>query len=191
MRRTETLSRPIRHQQRRSGKWRGPAMSFGRFGFELDDTYLIEWKLQPDGLTYASGVGGLNPLLPVGPFPRWRHNASLDWDNGPWGATLAETYQSSYQDLNQFQPPFLSPPNRGVELRRLGRAGSIRRLQEHGDRGRRKEPDGPCSAFHQCSADGLRSPVRGSARANVLRAADVRVQVSGRHPRCPAHRSLL
>ena len=92
------------------GKWRGPATPFGRFGFALDGTYLIEWKLQPDGLTYASGVGGASPFLPVGPFPRWRHNAAVDWDYGPWGATLAQTYQSGYEDANQIPPPF--PPRR-------------------------------------------------------------------------------
>jgi len=91
-------------------KWRGAATPLGRFGFALDGTYLIEWKLQPDGLTYVSGAGGLNPFLPVGPFPRWRHNASLDWDYGPWGATLAQTYQSGYEDANDIPPSV--PPNR-------------------------------------------------------------------------------
>ena len=91
-------------------KWRGPATPLGRFGFALDGTYLIEWKLQPDGLTYVSGVGGASPLLPAGPFPRWRHNAAVDWDYGPWGATLAQTYQSGYEDANQIPPPF--PPRR-------------------------------------------------------------------------------
>jgi iron complex outermembrane receptor protein len=95
-----------------SGKWRGPTTSFGRFGFELDGTYLIEWKLQPDGLTYVSGVGAASPLLPVGPFPRWRHNASLQWDYAPWGVSLAQTYQSGYEDLNQFFLPSPPPPHR-------------------------------------------------------------------------------
>jgi iron complex outermembrane receptor protein len=95
-----------------SAKWRGPATPLGRFGFALDGTYLIEWKLQPDGLTYASGVGAASPLLPVGPFPRWRHNASLDWEYGTWGATLAQAYQSGYEDLNQFFLPSPPPPRR-------------------------------------------------------------------------------
>ena len=92
-------------------KWRGPATPIGRFGFALDGTYLIEWKLQPDGLTYVSGVGRANLSLPAGPFPRWRHNASVDWDYGPWGATLAQTYQSGYEDQNDFsQVPLPAPP---------------------------------------------------------------------------------
>jgi len=90
-------------------KWRGAATPLGRFGFTLDGTYIIEWKLQPDGLTYVSGVGRFSPLLQA-PFPRWRHNASLDWDYRPWGATLAQTYQSGYGDQNLIPPEI--PPNR-------------------------------------------------------------------------------
>jgi iron complex outermembrane receptor protein len=91
-------------------KWRGAATPLGRFGFALDGTYIIEWKLQPDGLTYVSGVGRFSPLLQA-PFPRWRHHASLDWDYGPWGTTLAQTYQSGYGDLNYQLPPEI-PANR-------------------------------------------------------------------------------
>jgi iron complex outermembrane receptor protein len=34
------------------------------------------------------------------PVPRWRHYATLDWRQGPWGATLAQRFQSSYSDAN-------------------------------------------------------------------------------------------
>jgi len=90
-------------------KWRSLATPVGRFGFTLDGTYVIEWKLQPDGLTYVSGVGRLDASLPAGPVPRWRHNAMLDWEYGTWGATLTQTYQSGYEDLNQTAP---LPPRR-------------------------------------------------------------------------------
>jgi len=78
--------------------WRGPVTPFGRLSFGLNGTYIIEWKIQPDGLTYVSGVG--NTIF--GPIPRWRHYASLNWDYGTWGATLAQTYQSGYEDANDF-----------------------------------------------------------------------------------------
>jgi iron complex outermembrane receptor protein len=88
--------------------WRGPIASFGRFGFALNGTYISVWKIQePEGLTYVSAVGG--PPSIAGPIPRWRHYASLSWDEGPWGATLAQTYQSGYEDAN-FDPSF--PPRR-------------------------------------------------------------------------------
>ena len=32
--------------------------------------------------------------------PRWKSYAALTWDYGPWTATLANTYQSSYFDVN-------------------------------------------------------------------------------------------
>ena len=78
--------------------WHGPDTSFGRLSFGLNGTYIIEWKNQPDGLTYVSGVG----REIAGPIPRWRHYASLSWDYGVWGATLAQTYQSGYEDANDF-----------------------------------------------------------------------------------------
>ena len=31
-------------------------------------------------------------------IPRWKHYAALTWDQGPWSATLAQTYQTSYTD---------------------------------------------------------------------------------------------
>ena len=85
--------------------WRGPATPLGRLSFGLNGTYISVWKIQPDGLTYVSGVGG--PPTVAGPIPRWRHYASLSWDYGPWGATLAQTYQSGYDDAN-LNPDF--PP---------------------------------------------------------------------------------
>ncbi len=83
--------------------WRGPVTSFGRFGFGLNGTYISVWKIQPEGSTYVSGVGG--PPTVAGPIPRWRHYASLNWDYGPWGATLAQTYQSGYEDANNTDLP--------------------------------------------------------------------------------------
>jgi len=35
-----------------------------------------------------------------GVLPRWKHYASFSWDSGPWQASLANTYQSSYVDVN-------------------------------------------------------------------------------------------
>jgi iron complex outermembrane recepter protein len=34
----------------------------------------------------------------VGVIPRWKHYAALTFDTGPWSATLANTYQTSYTD---------------------------------------------------------------------------------------------
>jgi len=87
--------------------WRGPVTSVGRLGFALNGTYVSTWEIQQADLTYVSGVGR---LAVGGPVPRWRHYASMNWDCGPWGATLAQTFQSGYEDANITDVP--RPPRR-------------------------------------------------------------------------------
>jgi iron complex outermembrane receptor protein len=88
--------------------WRGPPTAAGRFVFSLNGTYVVEWKMQPQGSAqgYVSAAGRNGTDVP-GPIPRWRHYASLGWEYGPWSATLAQTYQSGYEDTNAFntEPP--------------------------------------------------------------------------------------
>ena len=36
----------------------------------------------------------------LGAISRWKHYATIDWDYGPWGATLAQTYSMGYVDEN-------------------------------------------------------------------------------------------
>jgi iron complex outermembrane receptor protein len=43
-------------------------------------------------------VGQGGSLVGNGAIPRYRHFATLDWTSGPWGATLAQTYQDSYKE---------------------------------------------------------------------------------------------
>jgi iron complex outermembrane receptor protein len=75
----------------------------------LNGTYIAKWKMQPDGLTYESAVGRNAPSVP-GPFERWKHYAALNWRYGAWGATLAQTWQSGYEDTNEFSPNVANPP---------------------------------------------------------------------------------
>jgi iron complex outermembrane receptor protein len=91
--------------------WRAPATRIGRFRLALNGTYITEWKMQPEGVTYVSALGRNASSVP-GPFPRWKHYAALDWQRGAWGATLAETFQSGYEDTNDFNdfPPGRPPP---------------------------------------------------------------------------------
>jgi iron complex outermembrane receptor protein len=86
-------------------QWKPPATRIGTFAFAFSGTYMLEWKWQPDALGYERAVGR-NVL---GPLPRWRHALSLDWSRGAWGATLVQTFQSGYEDVNSF-PPRLRPP---------------------------------------------------------------------------------
>lgn len=93
--------------------WRGPPTAAGRFAFSLNGTYVAEWKMQPQGPAqgYVSAAGRNGTDVP-GPIPRWRHYASLGWELGSWGATLAQTYQSGYEDTNAFDTDPPPPPRR-------------------------------------------------------------------------------
>ena len=93
--------------------WRGPATPYGRFTFSLNGTYIISWRMQPQGSTqgYVSGLGRNGTDVP-GPIPCWRHYASLGWQYGSWSATLAQTYQSGYEDTNDFTTDPAPAPRR-------------------------------------------------------------------------------
>jgi iron complex outermembrane recepter protein len=107
-----TLPGPIRHvlaptanrgDLRTSGidvdlSYRGPATSTGRFGFNLNGTYIINWEEQLDGVNNVSGLGGIVDPYIVGAIPRWRHYATLIWNSGPWSATLAQNFTLGYTD---------------------------------------------------------------------------------------------
>jgi iron complex outermembrane receptor protein len=75
---------------------RGPETSFGRLVFNLNGTYVSQWQQQLDGVHYTAAVG----RSVVGAVPRWRHYLTLHWSYGPWGATLAQVFSSSYTEIN-------------------------------------------------------------------------------------------
>ena len=77
--------------------YRFPRSSVGRFSFNLNGTYVHDWRQQLDGVNYTSNLG---LYVNGSAVQRWRHSLSLNWDNGPWGATLAQTYFSGYTDAN-------------------------------------------------------------------------------------------
>ena len=85
-------------------QWKPPATGIGTFAFAFNGTYMLEWKWQPDALSYERAVG--KNIL--GPLPRWRHALSLDWSHAAWGATVVQTFQTGYEDINSF-PPRLKP----------------------------------------------------------------------------------
>jgi iron complex outermembrane receptor protein len=77
-------------------KW--PQMRYGRLRFDISGTYYTRYDFQNLDGTYSGFVGTAFGSVVVGVIPRWKHYASLTWDQGPWSATLAQTYQSSYTD---------------------------------------------------------------------------------------------
>jgi iron complex outermembrane recepter protein len=80
------------------GRYRAPAQSWGRLSFNLSGTYYINYDAQnPDG-SYTGVIGTAFGTVVTGVVPRWKHYASVTWERGPWSATLANTYQTSYTD---------------------------------------------------------------------------------------------
>ncbi|MDN3543748.1 MAG: TonB-dependent receptor [Roseateles asaccharophilus] len=83
--------------------WRSDSTEFGRFGLNLSGTYVLEYKRQfGAGEPFVSNVGRfLNDQV----IQRWRHRASIDWDMGPFGLTLGNTFYSSYADQSTIFNP--------------------------------------------------------------------------------------
>lgn len=78
--------------------WRGEATAIGRFGLRLNGSYVLASKLQNNfGDPYVSNLGR---FVTRGVVQRWRHRLTLDWEQGPWALSLANSYSSSYDDQN-------------------------------------------------------------------------------------------
>jgi iron complex outermembrane receptor protein len=78
---------------------------------ELYGTYILDWRGQFDGVNFTSALGGNVDPFGVGAFPRWRHYATLTWNQGQWGATVSQNFTLGYTDAN------LNPAG---DLRRVG-----------------------------------------------------------------------
>jgi iron complex outermembrane receptor protein len=76
--------------------WRGEAGAAGRFGASFSGTYVIEYKRQFGALEpYVENAGR---FLNDQTVQRWRHRAALEWDRGPLGLTLGNSYYSAHTD---------------------------------------------------------------------------------------------
>ena len=76
--------------------WTAPRVDWGLVSVALQATYVMQWDTQFDGVVFVSQVG-TDAYGPV--IPRWRSQLTLNWNNGPWGATLAQTYTAGYTDF--------------------------------------------------------------------------------------------
>ncbi|MBB5370905.1 MULTISPECIES: TonB-dependent receptor [unclassified Janthinobacterium] len=79
--------------------WRLPhSNTYGDFGLQFDGTWVHNYEYQNEtGGAYIQNVGVYADNNPV--F-RWKHNASLNWSKGKWGASLSNQYMSGYEDQN-------------------------------------------------------------------------------------------
>lgn len=78
--------------------WKLPENSLGKFNVSLNGTYVIDYKTRS---TAASPeVNGVGVYTDTQVVQRWRHTLTFDFDRGPWGATLQQTYYQGYRDQN-------------------------------------------------------------------------------------------
>ena len=75
---------------------RSAALPLGRVSARFEGSYMTQWEQHLTGLPSAESTLGAIGIL--GPMPRWHHDAAIDWQRGPWTATLTQKFQSGYQD---------------------------------------------------------------------------------------------
>jgi iron complex outermembrane receptor protein len=78
--------------------WRLPATAVGKFAVTFNGTYVFDYKTREtaDGPELSAlGVYTNDQVI-----QRWRHTVSLDYDRGPFSATLQQTYLGGYRDQN-------------------------------------------------------------------------------------------
>ncbi|MEO5764054.1 MAG: TonB-dependent receptor, partial [Casimicrobiaceae bacterium] len=77
-----------------------PPTAVGRFSSQLSGTYYVKYDVQQIDGSFAGFVSNAYQATVTGITPRWKHYLAFNWDYGPWTATLGNTYQSGYIDVN-------------------------------------------------------------------------------------------
>lgn len=77
---------------------KGLRTEFGSFGLAFNGTLALQSKQQAGpGDAYISNLGR---FVTDGVVQRWRHRLTVDWEQGPWSLSLANSYIGSYEDQN-------------------------------------------------------------------------------------------
>jgi iron complex outermembrane receptor protein len=79
-------------------EYKGVQTWAGRFGGRLSGTYVTDSKLQNEN--DGPFVSNLGRFVTDGVVQRWRHTITMDWDSGPFAASLSNTFSSGYEDQN-------------------------------------------------------------------------------------------
>ena len=82
-------------------RYRMPAGAAGVYTVGLNGTYFLKYEIQNVDGSFTSINGKVSPIVQGngGVIPRWRHYLYVDWKLAPWSLTLAQQYQSRYQDI--------------------------------------------------------------------------------------------
>ena len=81
-------------------KW--PRMAWGRVRFDVSGTYYTRNDTQnpPPDPAFTGFVSNQFGAVVPGVLPRFKSYGAFSWDSGSWAATLANTFMSSYIDVN-------------------------------------------------------------------------------------------
>jgi iron complex outermembrane receptor protein len=82
-------------------RYRMPAAAAGVYTVGLNGTYFLKYEIQNLDGSFSDVNGMVSPITNGngGVIPRWRHYLYLDWKLAPWNLTLAQQYQSRYEDI--------------------------------------------------------------------------------------------
>jgi len=84
-------------------QWRSPQTPMGQLAVGLNGTYVFDYT--HTGLESSLVPPSVGTRGPDGAIARYRQYAQLNWTLGPWGATLANTFQSGYDEPCQDGDP--------------------------------------------------------------------------------------
>lgn len=79
-------------------RWRLAPSAWGQVTLSLTGTYVDDYKLDHANSGAPQSAG--RRAEGDGAIARWRHYAMIDWSRGPWGATIAQNFQSGYNEYD-------------------------------------------------------------------------------------------
>jgi iron complex outermembrane receptor protein len=77
-------------------QWRSSATPAGQFSVVLNGTYVLDYMHSGFESSVVPPSAGTRTPAGDGSIARYRQYAQLNWTYGPWGATLANNFQSGY-----------------------------------------------------------------------------------------------
>jgi iron complex outermembrane receptor protein len=79
---------------------KSPKSAWGSFGLSMQGTYILKYLQQQLDGSYLSMLNKENNQGPSGAIPYWHHYLTLDWNYGPWAATLTENFVKGVWDAS-------------------------------------------------------------------------------------------
>jgi iron complex outermembrane receptor protein len=81
--------------------WVSPMTATGRFGFNIDGTYITDYKYQAEqNGEWKSVAGTYSGLDYQAIILRWKHTANLNWNYENWALNLQQNFSRGYEDQN-------------------------------------------------------------------------------------------